>query len=69
MYGLGPVELIFILILGPLWLWALVDCARREAMPKNEKLLWVLVIVFLGPVGAALYFAKRWLKRPRTSGR
>jgi pilus assembly protein TadC len=69
MYGLGPSELVFIFILGPLWLWALVDCVRKESLGRNERLTWVLVIVFLGPLGALLYFANRWLKRARASAR
>jgi len=69
MYGLGPSELLLIVILGPLWLWALVDCVRKEPMARNERVTWVLVIVLLGPLGALLYFANRWLKRARVSGR
>lgn len=43
------------------WLLALVDALRRPdgewAAAGQNKLLWVLVIVFAGFVGAIVYFA------------
>jgi len=44
-----------------LWILALVDALRRPdpawAAAGQNKLLWVLVVVFTGIVGAILYFA------------
>ncbi len=61
-------ELLLILpfvILGILgfvfWLWMLIDCLKRPddkfAIGGNyAKLIWVLVIVFVGFIGALIYY-------------
>jgi prolipoprotein diacylglyceryltransferase len=51
----------FMLLLGILafvvWLWMLIDCLKREDYDaENEKLLWALVVIFAGIIGAALYY-------------
>jgi hypothetical protein len=57
--GLGGQELIFIvLVLGLLFLLpiiALVDVIRSEFRGSNDKLIWVIVILFLNIIGALLY--------------
>lgn len=46
-------------ILGALllafWIWMLIDCLRRD-FKGNEKIIWVLVIIFAKIVGALIYF-------------
>lgn len=37
------------------WIWMLVDCARREFDGPNDKLIWILVIVLAGALGALIY--------------
>ncbi len=66
--AIGSMELLLILpfvILGILgfvfWLWMLVDCLKRPddrfAIGGNyAKLIWVLVIVFVGFIGALIYY-------------
>ena len=57
--GLGGQELLFILaalsILFLLPLIALVDVIRSDFRGSNDKLIWVIVILFLNIVGAVLY--------------
>jgi hypothetical protein len=56
-WWLGPAEAGLIgLLLFAFWLWMLVDCIQRGPSGGNEKIIWVLVIVLLGPIGAAVYF-------------
>ena len=38
------------------WLWMLVDCLTKERVRSNEKVVWVLVVLFLHVLGAILYF-------------
>jgi len=38
------------------WVWMLIDALRNKALTDNEKLVWVLVIVFLHFLGAIIYF-------------
>jgi hypothetical protein len=39
------------------WIWALVDCLQNPRINGTEKLVWVLVIVFLHVLGAIIYLA------------
>ena len=58
--GIGGQEILFILIvLGVvilLPLIALVDVIRSDFRGPNDKLIWVIVILFLNVIGALLYF-------------
>lgn len=48
-----------------LWLWMLVDCAQAPEPPgdSNHRLVWILILVFTGWIGALLYFFL--VRRPR----
>lgn len=65
-FGFGLPEVILILAFGLLgfWLWMLIDCLTKEE-EQNQKLIWVLVIVLVGLVGAPLYFFMRKLPRKK----
>lgn len=46
-----------LIILGTaFWIWTIVDAAQRKFAIENEKLLWILVIVFGQLVGAIVYY-------------
>ncbi len=52
--------LLLILTLAALWVWTLVDAIRvpnDSDYRAGTKLIWVLVIVLTGFVGAAVYLA------------
>lgn len=38
------------------WLWMLVDCLKRDFKKDAEKIVWVLVIIFLHILGAIIYY-------------
>ncbi len=38
-----------------IWIWALVDAIQNTALDGTLRLVWVLVIVFTGIIGAAIY--------------
>jgi hypothetical protein len=46
------------LIVGAMALWvvALVDVLKREFPGENDKLVWVLVVVLTGWIGALIYW-------------
>ena len=50
------------------WIWMLVDCATKESSQGNDKLIWVLVILFTHWIGAAIYFFVRRPQRIREVG-
>lgn len=67
MFGLLEV-LLFLPLVGvgllafAFWVWMLVECATKEASTGNDKLIWVLVLLFTHLLGALLYF---FVRRPR----
>ena len=57
-------------ILGTaLWVWMFVDCVANEASSGNNKLFWLLIIVFAPMIGALSYFVVRRPNRIATRGR
>ncbi len=42
------------LALTVLWIWMLIDCLTRN-FEGSEKIVWALVIIFLGWLGALIY--------------
>jgi len=38
------------------WLWAVIDCATNDYLRDNDKLVWILVVIFLNWLGAIIYF-------------
>jgi len=46
------------------WIWMLIDCALNEPSDGNEKLVWILVILFANLLGALIYFLVRRPRRP-----
>jgi len=47
--------LLVIICLSYVWIMALVDILKNEFTGSN-KIIWLLVVAFLGPVGLILYF-------------
>ena len=44
------------------WVWMLIDCAVNEPSTGNDKLVWVIIILFTHVLGAVIYLLVR---RPR----
>jgi len=38
------------------WIFALVDCVRRDFPGDNDKLMWILIMLFGGLIGALIYW-------------
>lgn len=57
--GIGVTEILLILfflgIPAVLWLWALIDLLRSDFKDSINKLIWLILIVFLPVLGAILY--------------
>ena len=57
--GLGIVLILFWLVTLVVWLWGLIDAARRpdsayQAAGQN-KVLWIVLCVVLGALGSLIY--------------
>lgn len=50
------------------WIWMLVDCLSKEPSEGNDKIIWVLVMIFLPAIGALLYFFVRRPQRMQQTG-
>ena len=50
--------LFFALVLGLtiFWILMIVDCATRKKLTDGERVAWILVLVFLHFIGAAIYY-------------
>ena len=44
------------------WVWSLVDCINNESSSGNDKIVWILLILFLGIIGTLLYM---FIRRPQ----
>lgn len=51
------------------WVWMLVDCALNEPSEGNDKLVWILIILFANFVGAIIYFIARRPQRKAKYGK
>ena len=56
------------LALTVFWIWMIVDCATKESSAGNEKIVWILVIIFTHWIGALIYFLVRRPQRKRECG-
>jgi hypothetical protein len=54
--GFFTVAVVVGLLATIFWLWMLIDCLVNPRLPSTEKLIWVLVILFLHVLGALIYF-------------
>ena len=52
-----------IIILGfAFWTWMIVDCVTNEPREGNEKLIWIVIILFTNIIGAMIYY---FVRRPQ----
>jgi hypothetical protein len=57
-----PVFFIGLAILSTIfWIATLIDCAVNEPSEGNDKIIWILVLIFTHALGALLY---RFIRRP-----
>jgi uncharacterized RDD family membrane protein YckC len=58
--GLGILVILFFIALAVLafvfWIWMLIDAIKNPGLSGTERIVWVLVIVFLHFLGALIYF-------------
>jgi uncharacterized membrane protein YsdA (DUF1294 family) len=54
--GFAFLGILLALVVLAFWIWMLVDAAGRNFKNKTEKIVWLLVIVFGGWVGALIYY-------------
>jgi len=50
------------------WLWMLTDCASNESSEGNDKLIWILIILFVPLFGSVIYYLVRRPQRIKVAG-
>jgi len=49
--------IVILLVLGLIfWIAMIIDCAKRNFKKDAEKIVWILVLIFLGVLGAIIYY-------------
>jgi hypothetical protein len=65
-FGSGEVFMLLFaaVVLGAsvFWVWMIIECATKEPAEGNDKLIWILIIVFTHWVGALIYY---FVRRPQ----
>ena len=72
LFSLGIAELLILLVFGlgtVFWIWMVIEAATREADGSQDRLIWVIIVVFTHLLGAAIYFFVRRPVRRATLGR
>ena len=49
LFAVGIASLVF-------WILMIIDCAQRKKLSDGERVAWILVLVFLGAIGAIIYY-------------
>lgn len=52
-----------------LWIWMIVEVATKEPAQDPDRLMWLLIVILLGWIGAAVYYFVRRPTRIRLYGR
>lgn len=54
--GFGIFFILLAVLTSVFWIWMLIDCLTNAALRGAEKIVWLLVILFLHVLGAVIYF-------------
>jgi len=54
--GFGLVAMVLSILATVFWIWMLIDCLQNGRLQSTEKIVWVLVILFLHFIGALIYY-------------
>jgi len=51
------------------WIWTIIDCATNEPSEGNEKIVWIVIIVFTHWLGSLIYLLVRRPQRIQQYGK
>jgi len=60
--GIGLLATVF-------WIWMIIDVATKEPENGNDKIVWILVVILAGVIGAAVYYFVRRPERIKKFGK
>ncbi|HYK84102.1 MAG TPA: PLD nuclease N-terminal domain-containing protein [Ktedonobacteraceae bacterium] len=50
------------------WIWVLIDCVTKESSEGNDRIVWLLIILFAPVIGVLLYYFVRRPERIKALG-
>ena len=59
--GIGVFVMLF-------WVWVLVDCVTKESSEGNDRIVWLMLILFAPVIGALIYYFVRRPERIKVLG-
>ena len=62
--GLAILWLLLAVVGLVLWIWALVSAIQNPALDSTMRIVWILVIIFTGFIGAIIYLLVARNSRP-----
>ena len=70
-FGLFFILMFLVIAIGGtiLWIWTIVDCATKEPSEGNDKIIWIIVVVFTHWIGSLIYIFVRRPQRIQQYGR
>jgi hypothetical protein len=51
------------------WIWTIIEIATKEPSEGNDKIIWLLIVIFTHSIGALIYLLVRRPERIRKFGR
>ena len=58
----------FAVLAAIFWIWILVDCITKEPSEGNDKIAWLLLILFVPLIGGLIYYFVRRPERIKAAG-
>ena len=55
MFGFGLLGLLFVILTVGLLIWAIVDILKRPWKNDANKIIWLVLVIFLGLLGIIVY--------------
>jgi len=43
------------------WIWTIIDIAKRKFKNDNDRIIWILIVIFLGILGSIIYYFAYYL--------
>jgi len=63
----GFIGLLVMVVLVIFWIWMIIDVAGRRFKKGYEKIIWIVVMLFFGWLGALVYYITVKVLHPRGS--
>ena len=60
---------LIVLALKAFWIWMLIEVISKEPSEGNDKVVWLLIVLLTGGIGALIYYFVRRPERIRKYGR